>query len=131
MSTILLVDDNKEIRDLLSATLELKEHTIMHAATGSEAVDIAREHRPDLSLMDIAMPGGMDGVEATRKIMEDESTRSCRDIVLSGTERPEKLELGLKAGASHYLTKPFSPLELIELVETTLKFGRAAGAQRA
>ncbi|MBD3243900.1 MAG: response regulator [Chitinivibrionales bacterium] len=127
MSTILLVDDSREIRELLSATLKFDCHTILQAESGDDAVRMAREHRPDLVIMDIEMPGGIDGAEATRIIKSDDSTRSTTVIVVSGTPRKEKYRECLNAGASRCLVKPFSPLELIQTVEAALS-GSADGS---
>lgn len=120
MSTILLVDDSREIRELLSATLKFDSHTILQAGSGDDAVRMAREHRPDLVIMDIEMPGGIDGAEATRRIKNQDDTRDTTVIVVSGTPRKEKYEECLNAGAARCLVKPFSPLELIQTVEHAL-----------
>ncbi len=123
MSTILLVDDSREIRELLSATLKFDSHTILQAGSGDDAVRIAQEHRPDVVIMDIEMPGDIDGAEATRRIKGHDGTRNATVIVVSGTPRKEKYEECLNAGASRCLVKPFSPLELIQTVEHALSAG--------
>ncbi len=123
MSKILLVDDDREIRELLSATLSFHDHTVLHAGGGDEAVRSAIEERPDLIIMDIHMPGSIDGVEATRIVRNTPETSDCPVIVVSGTRYAPELEACLAAGASACLTKPFSPLELIHHVQRLLPNG--------
>ena len=127
MAAILLVDDNREIRELLSATLSFHSHTVLHAERGDEAIKTARAERPDLIIMDVEMPGDVDGVEATRVVKNTPETQHCAIIVVSGTRHTDKLEACLEAGASACLTKPFSPLELIGHAQRILTSGSRDG----
>jgi CheY-like chemotaxis protein len=117
MKTILLVDDAADIRRLLSATLDPREYHIYEARDGAEAVAMCMEHRPDAAIIDVQMPGELDGIEATRRIKETPRTRDCQVVVLSGLGDDTYVSRALEAGAAAYLTKPFSPLELIDTIE--------------
>jgi len=120
MKKILVVDDQKEVRELVEVTLRVGDYQILHAASGQEAVEIAREQHPDLIIMDLMMPGTMDGLEATKVIKADPETRQSIIIILTGKGQKDDREKGLEAGADHYFVKPFSPLDLIRKVEEIL-----------
>jgi two-component system phosphate regulon response regulator PhoB len=120
MKKILVVDDQQEIRDLVEVTLRVSDFKIFKAETGERAIEIARLEKPDLIIMDVMMPGKIDGLEATRVIKSDKETRNC--IVLMLTAKGQKVDIanGSSAGADEYFVKPFSPLELIQKVEEIL-----------
>jgi two-component system, OmpR family, phosphate regulon response regulator PhoB len=120
MKKILIVDDREEIRELVEITLKSKDYQIFKAKSGEEALDIARAEIPDLILMDIMMPGGMDGLEATRAVRSFPETRNCPVIILTGRGEDCDRTEGLEAGATDYFAKPFSPLKLIKKVEELL-----------
>ncbi len=120
MKKILLVDDEKEIRSLIRATLGDQQYEFYEATNGKEAVEKALSVVPDLVLLDILMPV-MDGHEACRKIRSDPSTRSVTVIMLTAKGQDEDIEKGKESGADDYLIKPFSPLDLLRKVEGCLK----------
>ena len=120
MKKILIVDDQKEIRELVEVTLRLEDYQIFQAKSGDEAIKLARAEKPDLVIMDVMMPGGIDGLEATRVLKNDPETKGCQIIMLTGKGQQDDQEKGLKAGADDYFSKPFSPLELIKKVEEVL-----------
>ena len=120
MKKILIVDDKLQIRDLVEVTLGVENYSIFQAKNGQEAVKMAKSKKPDLIIMDIIMPGKLDGIEATRIIKNDPETKHCKIIILSGQSQKADREEGLKADAEGYFTKPFSPLNLIKKVETVL-----------
>ena len=120
MKKILIVDDRKEIRELVEVTLRLENYQIFQAKSGDEAIKLARAEKPDLVIMDVVMPGSMDGLEATRVLKNDPETKGCQIIMLTGKGQPDDREKGFKAGADDYFSKPFSPLELIKKVEEVL-----------
>jgi len=122
MKRVLLVDDNAGVRKLLEMTLSMKEHQISHAETAEEALEIARRDLPELILMDVLMPGGMDGREAARLLKSEPPTNRCKIILLTSMEMTR--EEVLSVGADEYLLKPFSPLELIEKVSEILHQSR-------
>jgi len=119
MKKILIVDDCKEIRQLVSTTLDLNFFTVFEAPDGATAIEMAQKHIPDLIIMDIIMPGVIDGVEALRRIKKQPATTRCEVIILSGS-RTDRTEECFKAGAADIITKPFSPLDLITKVEQIL-----------
>ena len=121
MKKILIVDDQPEIRDLVTTTLRVGPYAIFQAASGPEAIDLARREKPDLILLDVMMQaGGMDGFEACRQLKTNEET--CRSFVIILTARNQKadLERGVAVGANGYFVKPFSPLELLTKVDEVM-----------
>ena len=101
---ILLVDDTKTERLILTAYLEKLKHEVVHAENGHQAIDLFGSEKPDLVLMDVIMPE-MDGYEAARAIRKDESNWSPI-IFLSGRVATDDIVAGIDAGGDDYLTKP-------------------------
>jgi CheY-like chemotaxis protein len=120
MKRILIVDDEVKVRKLIEVTLAGKEREILHASSGEEALEIIRESRPDLILLDIMMPGKFDGFEVCQAIKGDPSTREIHVIMLTAKGQQVDKDRGLASGANDYFVKPFSPMELLEKVENTL-----------
>jgi two-component system phosphate regulon response regulator PhoB len=121
MKKILIVDDQREIRELVAATLRIGPYQIFQAANGPEALDLAHRERPDLILLDVMMQaGGMDGFEACRRIKTDLETSSSFVMILTARDQKSDLEQGYAAGANDYFTKPFSPLELMAKVDEVM-----------
>jgi len=114
MKKILIVDDHADIRRLIRMTLEFEDYEIHEAANGDAAMEQARKLLPDFVLMDVMMPGGIDGLEACRQMRADPTLRKTHVILLSARGQARDKEAGLKAGAHDYLVKPFSPLQLID-----------------
>lgn len=121
MKKILIVDDQEEIRRLVKATLKISQWSVITSDCGLDAVEKAKKERPDVIMMDISMPGDMDGLEATRTIKADPSTRSCVVIMLTSKGADEDMALGYQAGADDYFVKPFSPLALIKKVDEVME----------
>jgi len=117
---ILVVDDEKDIRDLVEATLLRSDHVVIKAESGDKAVEIARTEKPHLILMDIMMPGNLDGLQATRVLKNDPETQSCRIVLLTAKGQVSDRRAGIEAGADDYFVKPFSPLELLRKVDQIL-----------
>ncbi|MBD3392768.1 MAG: response regulator [Chitinivibrionales bacterium] len=120
MNRILVVDDSKEIRQLVSATLSTDECEVIEAKDATEALQLCAELKPGLIIMDVKMPGTIDGIRATEMIKNSHDTAQCQVIMLSGIGGTKEIDQARNAGAVDYLKKPFSPLELIEKVEATL-----------
>ena len=120
MKKILIVDDQKEIRRLVDITLKVEDYQILQAESGEEAIEIVKAEKPDLIIMDIMMPGGIDGLEATRILKNDPETRECPVIMLTAKGQQADREKGFEAGADDYFAKPFSPLALIKKVAEIL-----------
>jgi two-component system, OmpR family, phosphate regulon response regulator PhoB len=118
---ILIVDDHEKIRELVGATLDgIDDYQIFEANNGKQAVELARKEQPDLVLMDVTMPGEYDGLEATRMLKGDPSTRGIHIIMLTAKGQAVDKEEGKQAGADGYFVKPFSPIELIRRIESVL-----------
>ena len=120
MKKVLIVDDRHEVRELVEVTLRVKDDRVLEASNAKEAIDLVRAEKPDLTLMDIMMPGDMDGLEATRILKNDPETKECPIVMLTAKGQKSDIEKGLEAGAEDYFVKPFSPLELIKKVEEVL-----------
>ncbi|MCK5057618.1 MAG: response regulator [Candidatus Aminicenantes bacterium] len=120
MKKILIVDDQSEIRELVDITLRVSDYKILLAENGEEAIEIALQENPDLIIMDILMPGDIDGIEATRILKNNALTKDCPVIILTSKGQEKIKEKGFEAGADDYFVKPFSPLNLIQKVEEFL-----------
>ncbi len=120
MRKILIVEDQPEIRELIRLTLEFDDYEIFEAGTGAAALAIAEKQRPDLVLLDVMMPGGMDGVEVCRRIKADANLRRIKVVMLSAKSQANDKTAGLNAGADTYLTKPFSPVELMTTINRVI-----------
>lgn len=120
MKKILIVDDQVEVRELVEVTLRMEDYRIFMAKSGEEAIEMTKSETPDLIIMDIMMPGGMDGLEATRIIKNDLDVKDCPILMLTAKGQQADREKGFEIGADDYFLKPFSPLELIRKVEEVL-----------
>jgi len=120
LKKILVVDDLKEVRDLVEKTLRTNDRIVLKAEDGATAVEMAKAEKPDLIMMDIMMPGSVDGLEATRIIKSDPGTKNCIVIILTAKGQEADKEAGFAAGADGYFIKPFSPLELMRKVDEVL-----------
>jgi len=117
MKKILIVDDQLEVRELVEVTLRGEGYQILQADSGNEALSVVKAEKPDLIVMDVMMPGEIDGLEATRILKNDPQYKDCKIIMLTAKGQTTDLEEGVKAGADGYFVKPFSPLDLIRKVE--------------
>ena len=124
MSTILLVEDDPDIRHLVSYKLTKGGFDVIETADGLAALRAARDNPPDLVLLDVRMPR-MSGIEVCRELRAGPLSATVPIIMLTARSRPQDLEQGYAAGATDYVVKPFSPRELLERVEAAL--ARVAG----
>jgi DNA-binding response OmpR family regulator len=113
MKKILIVDDHADIRRLIRMTLEFEDYEIAEAADGESAFRAAMAMRPDLVLLDVMMPGPVDGLALCRQLREHFAGQGPKVVMLSARGQARDREAGLQAGADTYLVKPFSPLQLI------------------
>lgn len=114
---ILIIDDEKEIADLVGIYLMNEGYSVLKAYTGKEALETLEKEAIDLAILDIMMPG-IDGLEVCRRIRKD---KNIPILMLSAKSEDIDKILGLTTGADDYLTKPFNPLELIARVKSQLR----------
>ena len=113
---VLVVDDDRVIQQLLEVNLELEGYEVVAtAADGKEALEKIAELKPDLVILDIMMPK-MDGLEVCRRLRADPDLAGIPVILLSARAQDMDIREGLEIGASAYLTKPFDPVELLDVV---------------
>ena len=108
---VLVAEDDEDILALVVFDLEDEGYEVLTARNGMDAVDLALARRPDLILLDVAMPG-LDGYEVTRRLRADESTRGTPVVLLTARAQVKDVIAGFEAGANDYVTKPFRPDEL-------------------
>ena len=113
---ILIVEDHADIRRLIRMTLEFEEHDIHEAVNADEGLEAVKRLRPELLLLDVMMPGSMDGLDLCRLVKNDPSLGLPQVILLTARGQSQDIEAGMNAGADAYLLKPFSPLKLIETI---------------
>lgn len=118
MATILVVDDEEDVRGLLADHFAGTGYTVLEAADGDDALQCVRRHRPDLVLLDIRLPG-MDGIEAFRRIRREDPGVGV--IMITGYEDTDLLQSTLQAGAIGYFLKPFDLAALDQAVRSTVE----------
>ena len=125
--TVLIVDDEKSLRDALEMTFSREGYTVLQAGDGPEALETARAQLPDVVLLDVMMPG-MDGYEVCKRLRSHYRTRHIPVILLTakGTEE-DKLE-GLQGGANDYMLKPWNKRELVTRVHNHLEWAKTQKA---
>jgi phosphate regulon transcriptional regulator PhoB len=121
-ATVLIVDDEKDLVDLVRYHLEKDGHKCLEARDGEAALQLARERNPDLIVLDLMLPG-VDGLEVCRKLRKDPKTSSVAIIMLTAKAEEVDRIVGLEMGADDYMVKPFSPRELVARVKAVLRRG--------
>lgn len=121
MKRVLIVEDQPDIRKLIRMTLEFEAYEIHEAADGAFGLNLALATRPDIVLLDVMMPGELDGLQVCHRLKNDPATRAIKVILLTARGQARDREAGRLAGADEYLVKPFSPLQLIETIERLLQ----------
>jgi CheY-like chemotaxis protein len=120
LATVLIADDEPSMRLLVHATIESDDYKVLEAADGDEAWTLIEKFKPLLVLLDVQMPGRT-GLEILGMIKSDPSLSATRVILLTARALAADVEAGMTAGADFYLTKPFSPLDLLTRVEEALR----------
>ncbi|HET7532375.1 MAG TPA: response regulator [Nocardioidaceae bacterium] len=121
----LVVDDSAVIRELIAVNLELEGFEVTTADDGESALEIANDVRPDVITLDVMMPR-MTGFEAVERLREDSGTATIPVVMVTGRAQAADLARGKEVGVDAYLTKPFEPAELIEVVTRLARRGRSA-----
>lgn len=121
-ATVLVVDDEKDLVELVKYHLEKEGLTCLEARDGETALQVAKERIPDLVVLDLMLPG-LDGLEICRKLRKDPKTSSMAIIMLTAKAEEVDRIVGLEMGADDYMVKPFSPRELVARVKAVLRRG--------
>jgi DNA-binding response OmpR family regulator len=119
MPKVLLVDDHADIRRLVRITLG-KTFEVLEAEDGTTALEIVRLQKPDLVVLDIMMPGALDGLQVLDAIKTDASLSATRVIMVTARGQAKDYEYGMQLGADAYFIKPFSPLQLVASIKEIL-----------
>jgi phosphate regulon transcriptional regulator PhoB len=122
-ATVLVVDDEKDLVDLVKYHLEKEGLKCLEARDGETALQVAKERIPDLVVLDLMLPG-LDGLEVCRKLRKDPKTSSIAIIMLTAKAEEVDRIVGLEMGADDYMVKPFSPRELVARVKAVLRRGQ-------
>lgn len=117
---LLIADNEQPLRLLVRATLKDKNYEILEASDGQEALEVARRERPKLLLLDIQMPA-MTGFEVCEQLKSDPTTADIVVVMLTVKSQQIDKERGKAVGADYYFTKPFSPSQLLQLVDRIMR----------
>ncbi len=116
MKRILIVEDQAEIREIIRMTLELDDYEIAEAEDGDSGLRMVASFKPELVLLDVMMPGSLDGFQVCQRIKADADRQATKVVMLTARGQAGDEALGQQAGASALLRKPFSPLLLLDTV---------------
>lgn len=119
MATVLIVDDEQPIVDLVRFTLEDEQVRVVEAQDGVQALEVAKAELPDLIFLDVQMPR-LSGFEVCRRLRQEPGLERTKIVMLTAAAQETDRQRGKAAGADEYLTKPFSPLKLLSLVQALL-----------
>ena len=117
--TVVVADDEPSVRLLVTATIGPDDYELVEASDGDEAWDLIQKHRPVLVLLDVRMPGRT-GLQVLQSIKADPDLSNTKVILLTASAQPSDINAGLVAGADFYLTKPFSPRDLLSRIDEAL-----------
>ncbi len=118
--TILIVDDEEDIIELIKYNLKNEGYAILAAQTGEQAIKIAKQSQPDLMVLDLMLPG-IDGLEVTKYLKNNEQTRDIPIVMLTAKGEESDIVTGLELGANDYISKPFSPKVLLARIRSILR----------
>jgi len=122
-TSILVIDDDALMQKVVEASLIKDDYKIYFASSGEEGIKLAKEHLPDLVLLDVVMPG-MDGFEVCTRLRKDEQLLYIPIIILTALDDRDSKIQGLEAGADDYICKPFDKLEFRARVKTITRLNR-------
>ena len=113
---VLVVDDQPELRKLITMTLKMGDYEVQEAEDATQGLEKVNAFRPDILLLDVMMPGEMDGYQLCQLLKSDDKYQGLAVVLLTARGQASDLEEGERVGADKYLVKPFSPLQLIQTV---------------
>jgi CheY-like chemotaxis protein len=116
---VLVIEDSASVRRLIEVCLRVLDVKISSATDGTEGIEAISEHRPDVVVLDIGLPG-LDGWEVLTQLRANPETEDLKVLVLTAHAQPEMADRAAKGGADAFMTKPFRPLDLREQVEKLL-----------
>ncbi|GAA4345902.1 response regulator transcription factor [Angustibacter luteus] len=119
MTTVLVADDDRDIRDLVAFKLEAAGFDVLVSGDGDDAYASAVQHRPDVAVLDVMMPG-LSGLQVLQRLRSHPEMGSTRVILLTAKAQEADVESGFSMGADDYVVKPFSPRELLSRVQAVL-----------
>ena len=125
MKKVLLVDDNSDICRMMRIALR-KSFEVLEAEDGKTALEVARRTNPDLIVLDVMMPGALDGLQVLDAIRSDPQLMQTRVIMVTACGQAHDYETGMARGADAYFVKPFSPLQLVAAIKELSARVRAA-----
>jgi len=126
--TVLIVDDEAPIREMIAVALEMADYRVLEADNAQDAHTLVVDHQPDLVLLDWMMPG-TSGIELARRLKREEATAALPIIMLTAKGEEDNKIQGLEAGADDYITKPFSPRELVARLKAVLRRATPRGVE--
>jgi len=124
VTVVLVADDDADIRDLVAFKLEQAGFEVIAVEDGQTALEQARDRQPTLAVLDVSMPG-LSGIDVCRMLRSDPATAGMLIIMLTARVQEQDVEGGFSAGADDYVTKPFSPRELVSRIQSLLSRARA------
>lgn len=124
---VMVVDDNDDVRRLLRKVLEAAGHDVIDATGGREALKLLQDVEPDLILMDVRLPGGMDGMEATASLKEDPRLKRVPVVALTASVTASDRQQAIASGCSGFISKPVDVTAIPELVRQFIARGASAG----
>jgi DNA-binding response OmpR family regulator len=119
MAKILIAEDERDIRELITFTLKFAGHEVFQTSNGEEAYQMATRIIPDLIVLDVRMPR-MTGYEVCEQIKSNSNTQNIPVVFLSAKGQENEVKMGIEVGAEEYILKPFSPEQLVERVKSIL-----------
>mgnify|MGYP006289587203 CR=1 FL=1 len=127
--SVLVVDDEEDILELIQYNLEKEGYTVKTVKTGEECLSIVGKLSPEIVVLDLMLPG-LDGLEVCKRLKQSEPTRSIPVLMLTAKSEDSDIVSGLELGADDYITKPFSPKVLIARVRAVLRRSSEQGVER-
>jgi len=120
MKTVLLIEDNEDIRENMSEIMELANYKVLTAPDGKQGIELAVKHKPDIIVCDIMMPV-LDGYGVIHMLQKNENTRNIPFIFLTAKAERSEIRKGMELGADDYITKPFNGTELLNAIESRIR----------